>query len=268
MLLARTMVRHGEHGMPSGTTRCPRIATRGASDMLAIDLLRNLDPERLILYGERRPNRDEWERHCCQRSDCVLVATISTGADRRVAGSLEFRIVASAQGDRGMIDRLYVDPRHRRRGIASCLLRAIIAFARERGLASLRGNIPNVLVRDPVGGSWRPHIPAGDGWGGLRSLGATINACVREHQPCAISGAHRGHNALREPGGRRCERIDATLTLPIARVALAETPRARVAGSGAELRDRLLRDLAAFAGVPLTPPNQVVNQTTAARERA
>src|SRR5829696_5778009 len=100
MLVSGTMNRHGEPGMLPGTMRCPRSAATGKSDAIAIDLPRNLNPERLILYGGRRPGRDEWERHRRQCLDYVLVATIDTGADRRVAGSLEFRIAASARGER------------------------------------------------------------------------------------------------------------------------------------------------------------------------
>jgi GNAT superfamily N-acetyltransferase len=238
----------------------------GAGDAIAIDLLRHLDPERLILYGERYPVRDDWERHRRQRSEYVLVATDRCGAARRVVGTLEFRIVAGVTGESGLIDRLFVDARYRRRGIASQLLRAAIAFARQRGLAELRENIPNLLVRDLERGAWSPHLPSGEGWGGLRSLGATANACAREGQPCAITWTNRGVLGKRDTQQR--ERIDATLTLPLTPIALANTPRARVAASGAALRARLLGDLADAASVQSTARHQVVNQTMAASDRA
>jgi GNAT superfamily N-acetyltransferase len=230
----------------------PWAVTPGSvGDAIAVDLLRNLDPARLILYGGRRADREDWVRHCRQQSEDVLVATSSTGGARQVAGTLELRVVAGAGGVVGLIDRLYVDARHRRRGIASRLLRAAIAFARGRGLALLRENIPYVLVRDAERGCWQPHIPASEGWGGLRSLGATVNACAREGQPCAIAGARLVRGAPRE-------RIDATLVLPVARAALAEMPRARAASSGAVLRSLLLGDLADAAGVALPPAGEQV----------
>lgn len=252
MVVAETTTRHGRHEGTQVVMGRPRASTPpSAGDGFAVDLLRNLDPARLILYEGRRPDRDEWDRHCGQRSDFVIVATQIAGETRRVAGTLEFRIAAGEHGDQGRIDRLYVESRYRRRGIASRLLRATIAFARERGLATLRENIPAVLVREPGSDLWRPHVPGGESWGGLRSLGATVNACSGADQPCAVAPPLRGRGAVRKLGERRRERLDATLTLPIAPAALAGTPRARRAPDSAALLDCLLHDLAALAGVSL-----------------
>jgi GNAT superfamily N-acetyltransferase len=242
MVLAATMTIEGAawRALPPA----PRAVAPNIGDgAIAIDLLRHLDRERLILYGGRRPERDQWERHCRQQSEFVLVATHGPGATRRVVGSLECRVLTDAAGPWGMIDRLFVEPDYRRRGIASRLLGGIIAFGRERGLVSLRENIPNVLVRDPASGVWEPHIPAGEEWGGLRSLGATVNACVRERQGCAVAGAHRG------VGERRCGRIGMGLTMPIARSAFAASANERFAPSSTAMLDRLVRDLAELAGV-------------------
>jgi GNAT superfamily N-acetyltransferase len=222
----------------------PAFPTNNAGTV-AIGLLRHLNPDHLILYEGRRPDRTEWQRHCHQRSEYILAATHGPASARQVMGTLEFRVLAGMTGEWGMIDRLYVAPSYRRRGIASRLLRAAIAFARERGLAVLRESIPNVLVRDPASGLWHPHIPTGEGWGGLRSLGATVTACVREGQPCAIENASR---ATRTPDTGR---IGAILILPIAPAMQGGIPRRCTPPTNAALLDRLLADLARVADAPL-----------------
>lgn len=243
--IGRKPCRFGQLPYTSAPVRARAMAAAGDVDPVAVDLLRHLDPDHLLLYGGRRPDRTEWRRHCLQRSEYVLAATRGPAAARQVVGTLELRIQSAADGEWGMIDRLYVDPLHRRLGIASRLLRAAITFARGHGLVSLRESIPNVLVRDPADNRWHAHIPAGDGWGGLRSLGATVNACVREGQPCAIERASRLDETCRIAERPEGARIGAILILPFAR------PRPPAAPSRAVLLDRLLAELARAAGVAL-----------------
>ncbi len=227
------------------------VAPPNTRNEIAVDLLRRLDPTRLLLYGGRRPEADDWARHCHQGSDYVLVATRAVGAQRQMVGTLEYRVLAGADGEWAMIDRLYVDPRYRRLGIASRLIGGAIGLARERGIAALREHIPNVLVRDPDTGRWYPHLPTGEGWGGLRSLGATVAACIRAGQPCAIARASRSGRVQRTASLATDELIGAILCLPIAGAADASLPMRHGVSSRTALLNGLIDDLAVIAGVRL-----------------
>lgn len=206
-------------------------------------LLRHLDPDRLILYNGGQPDRGDWERHRRQQTDHALLATRQRGRHHHVVGTLEFRLHRSLAGRWGMIDRLYVDRRHRRQGIASGLVAAAIRFARAQQLLALREHIPNILRYDPATSNWHAHTPAQEGWGGLRSLGATASACCAERQRCAI--VRRSDSV----GATDRQTIGAILELPIA---ATPTPGPR---SAAHLLDRLVADLARAAEVPLHQPD-------------
>ena len=231
----------GQIARPLQTTE-PHAAT--ANEPVQFALLRHLDPDRLVLYDGGQPDRDDWERHRRQQTDHALIATRQHGRHHHVVGTLEFRLHQSLAGRWGMIDRLYVDRRHRRQGIASGLVAAAIRFARAQRLLALREHIPNILRYEPATADWHPHTPALEGWGGLRSLGATASACCAEGQRCAIlrqsdSASATDHQA-----------IGAILELPIAATP-APGPR-----SATHLLDRLITDLARAAGVPLHQPDQ------------
>ena len=154
-----------------------------------------------------------------------------------------------------MIDRLYVDGQHRRHGIASDLLAAVIRLAREQRLTLLKEHIPNVLRWDRATGMWHPHTPSREGWGGLRSLGATIKACAREHQPCTVLKASRAAIS-RHPSDTTSEgMIGAILALPIASAPLPRELNTRDASMEAQLLERAVADLARTAGVRLHRPD-------------
>ena len=213
-----------------------------ADERVQFSLLRHLDPGRLILYNGGQLDRDEWERHRRQQTDHALIATRQHGRRHHVVGTLEFRLHRSLAGYWGMIDRLYVDRRHRRQGIASGLVAAAIRFARAQGLLALREHIPNILRYEPATADWHPHTPALEGWGGLRSLGATASACCAEGQRCAILRPS-------DPAGTAARQtIGAILELPTTPIPMPG-PR-----SAAHLLDRLVTDLARAAGVPLHQP--------------
>lgn len=219
----------------------PTINRVDRTDEVRIDLIRDLAPQHLILFGDRQIDHEEWARHCRQQTEHILAATRGPATARRVVGTLELRLLPEGNGVGGRLDRLYVDPAYRRQGIASRLLRAAIHFGRARGLVALREHIPNVLVREPASRLWFPYLPAGEGWGGLRSLGATANACADEGLPCAIERASRPNST----------RIGAIVALPLARATKWDDHDGAQRMSRAESLDRLIGDLARAAGVPL-----------------
>jgi hypothetical protein len=129
-------------------------------------------------------------------------------------------------------------------------MRAAIVFARVNGFASLRETIPNILTFDRDAGGWRPFVPNGDGFGGLRSLGSTLNACAAEGQPCRVLAATRGRAPVPDPTGQRAARIGALLEFPLAPARPDLGRGIPVAQAGGALAP-LLAALARRAGVPL-----------------
>ncbi len=215
---------------------------------VTIALLRQLHPARLVLpAGERLGHRD-WRRHGEQGRDFILVATRATGGDREVLGTLELSL-RDGDGDGpclGMIDRLFVRPGQRQRGIGTQLVRSAIAFARDNGIATLREFIPNLLTLDDdtEDAHWALYAPVGQELGGVRSLGATAKACALEHQPCLVAGATRESSPHGGRDGGRSARIGGMLELPIAPPPGPGAPELAVDAVLA----RLLAELAGLAG--------------------
>jgi GNAT superfamily N-acetyltransferase len=182
-----------------------------------IALLRQRDPDQLFAAGRRCIARDAWVQHCGQGREMVLVASRPIGIAHQVVGTIELHEepVGNDSDRRGMLDRLFVLPEQRRQGIGTHLVRAAIAFARENRLAALRETIPSILAYDQGAAAWSPHIPAGEALGGLRSLGATLNACAAERQPCRVVAATRQRMAHGGRAGTGPGRIGAVLDIPL-----------------------------------------------------
>lgn len=238
--------------LPPGTglrsSRSPRRTVPPGG--LDIALLRQLDPDSLLVQGRPCIDRATWMRHVGQRRDLVLVASRPRGTAREVVGTLELHEERTGGHGprRGMIDRLFVLDGQRRRGVGTRLMRAAIAFARASGFAVLRESIPNLLAYDAAVAGWRAYIPTGEEFGGLRSLGATLNACAAEGQPCrVVSATHRrAPRGQREPG--RGGHIGAVLDLPLA----SPGSRAWIPGGGTPIDvGGIVADLARLAGVTL-----------------
>ncbi len=217
---------------------------------VTIALLRQLRPDRLVLPGGERLGHRDWRRHGAQGRDFILVATRATGGDREVLGKLELSLRDGDGGGPylGMIDRLFVQPGQRRRGVGTQLVRSAVAFARGNGIATLRECIPNLLTRDDdtEDAHWARYTPVGHELGGVRSLGATAKACALERQACLVVGATRESSPHGGRDGGRSARIGGVLELPI-----APPPGRGVPELAADaVLARLLAELAELAGVP------------------
>lgn len=225
---------------------------RAEGETWDIALLRQRDPDQLLVAGRCCVARDTWEQHCRQRRDIVLVASRRTGATHQVLGMLEMHaeLAAEAPPREGMIDRLFVLPEHRRRGIGTRLMCAAITFARANMLAALREHIPNILIFDPGTAAWCPHIPTGDGFGGLRSLGATLNACAMVHQYCRVARTTRQRVTRYGRTVAPIGTLGAILELPIARTVPGTAPGYPLTATSAALA-LLVENVARHAGVVL-----------------
>lgn len=188
---------------------------------VTIDLLRRLDRFTPVPQGSP-PERRSGGPLDRGRDRCfIFVATRPLGDTRDVLGRLDLRLYGDEEGDgnrpcRGTIDRVVVEPRCRRLGIGTQLLRAAIRFARANDIVALRACIPNLLALEDGASAcrWALYAPAPGELGGLRSLGVAAVACALERQPCTVVGAIREIIPLCE--GRRQERIGGIVDLPIA----------------------------------------------------
>lgn len=220
-------------------------------DTATIELLREIEPDTLCLPNGRTLARAEWVRHRQQDREYTLVATVPVEERRTVLGKLELRVLPDATMPPhriGMVDRLYVLPEHRSRGLGSRLFRAAIDFGRSCGLQRLREHIPNILGCHEATPGWFPRVLADEEWGGLPSLSATASACAARRQPCAITGVtHHDRAGLASVG--------AYLELPLSPAAKSNLPRYRVSADRDQLRFLLLGDIVRAITTASTAPN-------------
>lgn len=219
-------------------------------DATTIELLREIEPDTLTLPGGRPLIRAVWERHRQQDREYVFVATVPSEDRRTVLGNLELRVIPSAttpQHRIGTIDRLYVLPAHRRRGLGNALLQAALNFGRSRGLQRLREHIPKILRRHESTAGWYPRVLDDEEWGGVQSLGATASACAARRQPCAITGVTRSSREGRMSVG-------AYLEMPLSSPAKSLVPNCRVSDDNEQLRLLLLGDVVNAINTASTSP--------------
>ncbi len=224
---------------------------RPHGDTATIELLRELEPDTLCLPGGRTLARVDWVRHRQQDREYILVATTPAEERRAVLGKLELRLIPDATTHPhriGMVDRLYVLPAHRRRGLGGGLLQAALNFGRSRGLQRLREPIPNILWCHDSTPGWHPRVLDDEEWGGMQSLGATANACAARRQPCAITGLTR-----RSREGWTS--VGAYLGMPLSSPAKSVVPNCRVSDDNDQLRLLLLGDIVNAISTAVTLPH-------------
>lgn len=220
-------------------------------DATTIELLREIEPGTLTLPGGYDLVRDVWDRHRQQDREYVLVATIPAEDRRTVLGNLELRVIpyeTTHQHQIGMVDRLFVLPAHRRRGLGGSLFQAALTFGLSRGLQRLRVHIPNILRRHESMARWCPQVLDEEEWGGVQSLGATANACAARRQPCAVTGVTRSSRD-------GITSVGAYLEMPLSPSAESVVTNCRVSDDGDQLRLLLLGDIVSAIGRSATLPH-------------
>lgn len=87
-----------------------------------------------VVWLEQVCFSESWSEYLiCQGLDSKVDTYLVYQENDRVLGYSVIRLL----GDEGEIQRIAVDPRHQRRGIARKLMEAMVAFSRARGVGSI-----------------------------------------------------------------------------------------------------------------------------------